>query len=197
MNELVKVDYSKEEPTVSGRELHSILADAREFKDFYILVSKIKVLMNREDLKLLKDAVKPYIFKFGSEAITYLMDEITAEMIMPCKNPTDRGDKEKQCASQIIRKFNELFPNYELKGREVEVGGIGRIDIFALEKTTGRDVVIEIKVKNQNPNQQLIAYGSVFKNPVLIAITEEILKKQQKLNGIIYLTFRDLNIKNN
>lgn len=35
MNELIRVDYSKEEPTISGRELHQFLEVGTHFKDWF------------------------------------------------------------------------------------------------------------------------------------------------------------------
>ena len=55
MNELINVNFDTQ--TVSARELHGQLNRHRDFKDFFVEVSKMKVSMDMEELKLLRKKI--------------------------------------------------------------------------------------------------------------------------------------------
>lgn len=97
---------------------------------------------------------------------------------------------EKEYVDKLVDNFDEIFPKYRFITTEKIIKNIGRIDIFAEEIETNRAVIIECKKGKQNPTKQLLAYGSGFKNPILIGITEHPIKG--KLNRIIYKTYNEL-----
>lgn len=70
------------------------------------------------------------------------------------------------------------------------VNTIPTIDILA--KSGEQFVIIELKAGRKNPNKQLIAYASKYKNPILIGITEEPLPEDSIFQGIQYFLFSDL-----
>jgi len=192
MNNLIPINYDNDRQTVSARMLHEKLDNICDFKEFYIAVSKLKVDLLKSDLRILRDTVNTFCSKFGADAIVYLADCITAEMILPCKSEEVRQFKEKQLQNELLINFNAAFPKYYLLGSEIPVDGIGRIDILAEETETGREIIFELKVGSGNPNKQLIAYASKFNNPILIGVTEFPINDSMKLQNVIYLTFDEI-----
>lgn len=191
MNELIKVTNNNGEQLVSARELHDFLATIDDFKDFFVQVSKLKVELDKKELKILLKELGQDIYysKFGCEAIIYLKDTVTSEMTLGCKNVVQNSFSEKEMKKYIIKNFEVIFPKYKYLGQEIKVENIGRIDILAIDKESDRHVIIELKLKNKNPNPQLLAYSKKYKNPVLIAITEE---KTKEISGVEYFIFSDL-----
>lgn len=188
MNELISVNFDTQ--TVSARELYERLSKLNDFKDFFLDVSKMKISMEFEELKILQKVVKSFDYKFGVDAVIYLSDSISTEMVLPFNSLEARKASEKEMKYQIVNNFNSIFPDYTFVCCEKQVGGIGRIDIYALYKD--RSVIIELKTGNKNPNAQLLAYGSKFENPILIGITEQDISDERKVEGITYFTFPEL-----
>ena len=188
MNELISVNFDTQ--TVSARELYERLSKLNDFKDFFLDVSKMKISMEFEELKILQKVVKSFDYKFGVDAVIYLSDSISTEMVLPFNSLEARKASEKEMKDQIVNNFNSIFPDYTFVCCEKQVGGIGRIDIYALYKD--RSVIIELKTGNKNPNTQLLAYGSKFENPILIGITEQDISDERKVEGITYFTFPEL-----
>lgn len=56
---------------------------------------------------------------------------------------------------------------------------------MAKEKNSNRDVIIEIKKYNANPNKQLLNYSKNFNKPILVCVSESIIKTQIK--DIVYI----------
>lgn len=188
MQELIKVDIDTQ--TVSARELHKQLNKCMSFKEFFIKVSECRVLFDFEELRVLREVVKKYSVKYGSEAIVYLADSISCERTLPCKSLEARKNEESEMKRQIVNNFNTLFPNFKFVSCEKEVPGVGRIDIYAM--CDDRAVIIEIKTENKNPNAQLLAYSYKFDNPILIGITQRRIGKERQLEGAHYFTFDEL-----
>jgi len=188
MNEIIKVNTDTQ--TVSARDLHETLDKITDFTKFFIAVSELKVSFMHDDLRTLSKVVMGFTDRFDISAIIYLSDSIDAESILPCKSEKMRKEKEKEIQEQIINNFSNIFPNYEYICSEKKIQGIGRIDIYA--SNGYQPVIIELKTGNKNPNNQLIAYGSVFKNPVLIGITEIEIPENLRINGIDYFTLEEL-----
>jgi hypothetical protein len=143
---------------------------------------------------LLAEEVRKFSSKFGSEPITYLTDCIDAEAVLPCHMPSKEKVTEKMYQNCIISYFPNIFKNFEYIGNEVDVTGVGRIDILAKEKFSHRPVIIELKLGAKNPNKQLIAYGSKYNNPILIGITEIPIPDKLKVTNITYFTYNELGI---
>jgi hypothetical protein len=179
------------------KEMIKNLESKVDFKEFFIEVSKYRVDMIGEELKILIDIIDSFSEKFGYEAIIYLKDSILTEKLLPCKSSNEREYHEKEFVEELKKDFKVIFPDYEIIKNEYFVFGIGRIDILAKEKSTNRDIIIEIKAKNNNPNKQLISYSSEFENPILIGITEQELNRNQKLEGIIYYTYEEIRSRKN
>lgn len=191
MNELIKIEERNGEQLVSTKDLHEFLSIIDNFEDFFIKVSKLKVNFNRTNLKILLNELdnEIYLRKFNVASIIYLKDSIVGEMTLGCKNIINNDFSEKEMKQHVIKNFSRIFPNYQYLGQEIEVKNIGRIDILAKDNLSNKHVIIELKLKNKNPNAQLLAYSRKYDNPVLIGITEE---KTKEINGIKYLLFKNL-----
>ena len=99
--------------------------------------------------------------------------------------------KNELCVSKTVKEnFNILFPEYIFVKDEYVVKNIGRVDILAKDKVSGRDVIIEIKKGKENPNKQLLAYSKEFTNPILIGITN--MDKKYYLENIRYIKVSDI-----
>lgn len=178
-----------------SQEIFRHLDRIHDFEHFFIEASKLKVNANsRSDIRMLKKEISKFCPKFSVEAITYLLDSITTEACIPMNNQTERNFTEKEYQEMIVRDFKKIFPDYLFLGREVAVDEVGRIDILAQDKATQRDVIIELKVRNHNPNTQLLAYGSKFDNPILIGITEYPIDEKRKMSNATYYTYKDIGI---
>ena len=88
--------------------------------------------------------------------------------------------------------YNKIFSNYIFIKDEYIVKNIGKIDILAKDKISGRDVIIEIKRDKNNSNKQLLAYAEGFDNPILIGITN--MNKEYYLKNVIYYSLDILNL---
>lgn len=191
-NKLIPINYEGEQPTVSGRELFEKLNKCNSFKDFFITVCEEKVSRDYENLKELDTVIKnqAFIFKYGSSAISYLSDCITAEKLLPMNSMDTIKQIEREMKAEIVNNFSSFFPDLELVGQEVNLKGIGRIDILA--KKGVRFVIIELKSGHRNPNIQLLAYAAHYNNPILVGITEAELNAEQKLDFIQYFTLQEI-----
>ena len=92
----------------------------------------------------------------------------------------------------LIENFNDIdqFKFYSSPIAEY-LTPYGRIDILAKEGAS--KCIIELKLGNVNPAEQLIRYSKNFKKSILIAITEAPVDDKSK--GIKYLTFDELTIQ--
>lgn len=190
MNELLKINFDSEKPTVSVSDIWKVLDQCDDFTQFFIASSEMKLKFDREELRVLIKALRKYYLKYGVDSITYLIDSIHAEMALPCNSVEARKFSESIMRKELLNNFSKIFPSFSNVETEKNVDGIGRIDIYAEEN--GKPVIIELKTNKRNPNQQLLSYGSAFKNPILIGITELPLEEKQKVSGIKYYSLSEL-----
>lgn len=173
---------------INDIKISDYLMKYNKFEEFFIEFLKIKIESNNLELKLLRKELNNPIYYtlYKSESLTYLKDILDIEIYY--YNQTDRKENitEKQIQDYIIQNFNKIFPNYIFVGKEICVDKIGKIDILAKDKESGRDVIIEIKKGEQNPNKQLLAYAKGYKNPILIGITN--MDKKFYLDNIKYIS---------
>lgn len=96
----------------------------------------------------------------------------------------------------IINNWNKYFPNYIFVKKEYVINWVWRVDIFARDVNTLRPVIIEIKTRNKNPTQQLLAYQYSYyeENPILIWINE---KYNRKLHIFRDIFFYEIDIHKN
>ena len=192
MDELIKIEVNEnQEPVISGRALHEFLTKIATFNEFFVAVSKLKVELGKAELKMLSNELDNIIYseKFGNQEMVYLKDSVIAERTLPCKSYNQREFTEKEMQNYIVKNFVKIFPNYIFVTKEKVVPNVGRIDIFAVEKSTRRAVIIELKKGAKNPNTQLLAYSQHFDNPVLIGSTENI---TSEADGINYILFKEI-----
>lgn len=194
MNELIKVTYSNDRPVVSARELHEMLRGFTSFESFFVAVCKLKVKLDRKDLDSLKKAVSEFRFYYSNEAITYLCDCILCEKVLPFNFENQRTFDEKTFQKKIIKSFDSVFPDFAYVGNEVSVSNVGRIDILAKEKVSGRDVIIELKVDDKNPTQQLLAYATAYDDPILVGVSTKKFSFKESDDRIRYYTYEELGI---
>lgn len=187
-------EYSK--PTVYSKDIFEIkneLDVCNDFESFFVKASELKTTLDLEGLKFLRDLMSCYYSKFGVTPVVYLRDCIQADMCLSINRPL-REYSEAEMRKEIVANFSKIFPELHFLCTEKKVEGIGRVDIFA-EDVTLRPVIIELKTKNKNPNKQLLGYASAFKNPVLIGITEWKFEEDNKLPGIEYYSFKEIQKK--
>lgn len=139
---------------------------------------KKQFLMSEKEIEVLKD----FCDDFG---ITLIKFDVTNYMVQ-FNSDKNRKTIEKYYRKEIINNFNKFFPKYNFIKQEVSVKNVGKIDILAKDKVSGRDVIIEIKTNKQNPNKQLLAYVTGYINPILVDITN--MDKKYYLDNIIYYT---------
>ena len=106
--------------------------------------------------------------------------------------------REKQLGDYIAANFSTIFPDYIFVKREFKLPNGSKIDFYAVEKETNRDVIIELKIGKCNPNNQLLSYGYYFFNPILIGIVGDQFKNFQEEIQYINHTeiFQRINQKN-
>ena len=89
---------------------------------------------------------------------------------------------EKTYQENIIKNFNKFFPEYSYLSQYNKVEGVGNLDILAIDKVSGRYVVLELKTGKANPNKQLFAYSHIYENPIMVAVTtKEVMSKNEKI----------------
>ncbi len=189
MNDLIKVSYENDRPTVLARELHEFLDKKDCFADFFIAVCELKVGMSFDELGVLNRVLDKFVQKFGN-AVIYLKDCVQTERVIPLKLSPCRQTPEETMRNKVLDNFEKIFPDYTFVQTERPVDGVGRIDIYG--ECAKRPVIIELKAGRKNPNPQLLAYGSRFYNPILIGITENQLSENQKNKNILYLSMDDI-----
>lgn len=101
-------------------------------------------------------------------------------------NAIDRKAPELEIHKKVVLEFGTLFPLYTFIKSEYVLPDGDKVDILAKEKTTGRDVIIELKAVNKSAHKQLRSYAVHFKNPILINVTPG--KVKNKVKGIMYVT---------
>lgn len=89
----------------------------------------------------------------------------------------------------IVDNFKTIFPEYELLKEQHKTKAGGRIDILAKDISSGRNVIMELKVGNKNCARQLYGYAVDFEDPILISITEG--EPENKQDDIIYYEYSD------
>lgn len=89
----------------------------------------------------------------------------------------------------IVDNFKIIFPEYDLLKEQHKTKAGGRIDILAKDISSGRSVIIELKVGNKNCARQLYGYAVDFEDPILISITES--EPENKQDDIIYYEYSD------
>ena len=147
------------------------LQDINRITNFNISLDKYFYAKYIQDLEFMEIFIKSNYYKFSNKNIYF---------------------SEKELKKSIIKHFEFLFPKYKYIGTEISVNKIGKIDILAKDKKSKRDVIIELKKDKDNPNMQLIAYGSAYNTPILIWITN--MDSKNYIEGITYIevdTIRD------
>jgi len=105
---------------------------------------------------------------------------------------SEKSNREELYKIKIIDNFDLIFPYYQYIGTEVKTKAGGFIDILAIDKSSKKHVIMELKLGAKNCARQLYGYAVDFEDPVLISITELDVKNKQ--NDIIYLTTNELDL---
>ncbi|WP_075810085.1 endonuclease NucS domain-containing protein [Clostridium perfringens] len=128
------------------------------------------------------DCIDKWYKCFG---ICFILELIKKEVVLLKMEIIERKQSEEYLQKYIIENFEQIFPNYRFKAREYYLGSKERIDILAEEKSTHRDVIIELKsfYKKRDTNKQLLNYAKFFDDPILISVNH----KGKELNNIIYM----------
>lgn len=174
------------------KNLFAEMEAATTFEKFFVAVSKIKLLLPRDELRKFREHLTIYKGRFSNEAVGYLQDCLDAEIVLPCNSPDERSHEEKDFRDYVMSNFAKAFPEYTSPKVEYSVSTGGRADIHAFERDSDRDVVMEFKASGVSPNGQLLSYGCAFAAPILISITKRKIPVKQQVIPIIYYTFDDI-----
>jgi hypothetical protein len=91
---------------------------------------------------------------------------------------------EKELELYIIDNFNTFFPEYDFVKNQYKVKQ-GTIDIYAKDKITNKDVIIELKYPKGKINRQLLDYNTCYDDePILVAVNA---RDEVNLDNIIYI----------
>lgn len=183
-------------PTVSEEQFCLILDYCKDYERFHSVACQLAhdLIFQRRfsELTDLEKAIEIVGSKYKTGAHIYILEHISMYLAFLFHNC---AKNERDYQSDIVHKFDTIFPELELVSSERKIPGSSyRADILAKEKNSGRDVIIELKVKRNNPTPQLRKYSKYFKNPLLIGITEECLKDSEREKGIMYYTYADLGL---
>lgn len=170
-------------------KIEKILEQDMTFEEYFVCVCELKVSLDKEHLKILRNVVKKNVNRYPANVVAYLCDCIDTEKLLPCNRDT-RKTIELQMKNEVIKNFAQYFPEYTFIETEKVVSGVGRIDIFASHNN--KPVIIELKIAGKSPNAQLIAYSSKFKGAELIGITEKEIPEELKISDIKYFTITEL-----
>lgn len=187
--ELIKISQERKILVNCLKELSS----AKNFSEVFLIVNKIKLKLGAYGLRILMDIIR--IIRFNEEEeesallYIYLADILSLEIMMQCRIEQN-VNKESNLRDKIVDNFDNIFSEYNFVKKEFSLKNKFRIDILAKCKKNNRDIIIELKKKNTNPNKQLQKYAKYFSNPKLICISEEEIKCKQ--NDIEYLLFKNL-----
>ncbi len=101
---------------------------------------------------------------------------------------------EKDIRDYLLNNWDRsILKDFVLVGSEVVIEKIGRIDILAKEKNTGRDVIIELKKGSKDGYKQLFTYARSFTDPLLVNVSEKVPPVER--DDILYLTFDAKHLK--
>lgn len=112
-------------------------------------------------------------------------------------NKIVRDLSEKSYQKELIKTFDNAFPDFKFVASEAATNDKDRdrIDILAMCKNTGRDVIIELKLGKRSAHKQLRSYAYGFKDPILINISETL--PTHTRDNITYLTYEMIGVKLN
>lgn len=131
--------------------------------------------------------------RYGSSTMTYfkMLYSVMIKHDFEYEESKNKKHKSEYYVNKFVKdNFNKIFPNYIFIKDEYIVKNIGKIDILAKDKISGRDVIIEVKKDKENPNKQLLAYSKEFDNPILIGITN--MDSKYYLKNIRYIKVSDI-----
>jgi Predicted nuclease of the RecB family len=186
---LIKEDIKNLINFLNFEEILQLFLNCQDFEQIYELFEflyDIKIINKYNLTKVKNYIIDNFGFSSFEELSIYYYKDIYSYDISKLKN----SKSEKQIQDYIIQNFNKIFPDYEFVGKEICVDKIGKIDILAKDKKSKRDVIIEIKKGEQNPNKQLLAYAKGYDNPILIGITN--MCGDLYLKEINYYTLKDI-----
>lgn len=175
------------------RDFWDELLKVTDFESFFICISKMKIRADSWQLHFLGKLVNMFAERYSWSAIVYLRDDIDLEFAHWEKGKQG-NHSEHYYQNKIIEKFEDVFPKYDYIGKEIKVEKIGRIDILARDKKSGRHVIIECKKGRISAVKQLIAYSQKYKASILISITEDEIPKKNRHPQIKYYTYSELGI---
>lgn len=184
MNELIKYDWEETfEKVVKDLKFNIMDMTSEEVIIFfnYIMSGCFKKNFDRKILKVISIVKSSHTTEEKRHILCYLMDYVLSLLII--------GERytESNYQDDVIREFNNIFPEYEFVAKEYTIKN-GRVDILAKCKHSDRPVIIELKLFDKNPTRQLFRYSRDFKNPILVALTEN--KVKHKVRGIVYKEYK-------
>ena len=168
------------------------LLEIFSFEDLFLYVADYSWISPKETLAELIKEIRKIDF-IGDMAISKLVEFIDRVgyfhgfSFKPASGTNENAPYlEKDYEADVIANFKDIFPGY-LFIKNQKVVGKDRLDIYAKEKITGRDVIIEIKLGSKNPRKQLMRYAFYFDKPILVSLTQK--ECSQKNPNVIYVVW--------
>ena len=184
MDELIKYNWEETfKKVVNDLEFNVMDMTSQEVIIFfnYIIDGCFKRSFDRKILEVISIIKSSHKTEEKRSILCYLMDYALSLLII------EKSYTEANYQDDVINEFNNIFPDYKFIAKEYAIKN-GRIDILANCKNSNRPVIIELKLFDKNPAKQLFRYSKDFKNPILVALTEN--KVKNKVQGIIYKEYK-------
>lgn len=116
-----------------------------------------------------------------------------------CRTNIAIGNKQRKCSKkeqlihmEIVQNFTDYFPEYVYKRSEYELPDGDVADILAECKHTACPVIMELKVNPISAHKQLRSYAVHFDSPILVNVTETLVPRAKRVEGVIYKCLSNL-----
>lgn len=172
MNELMKIDYSKDTPTVSGRELHAVLKVKTEYKDWFPRMCEYGFVEGTDFRSFLSESTG------GRPAMDH---EITVDMAkeLCMLQRTEKGKECRQYFIELEKKWNDpasiMARALQLAERQIEA--LKTVNQELLPKASVFDALVardhltnlretakEINVPERFFTASLVEHGYIYKS---------------------------------
>lgn len=181
MEELIKIDYDKSEPTVSGRELHEFLGSKTAYKDWIKRMIEYGFIENEDFCSFLSES------SGGRPTVNHnLTVDMAKEICMLARS--ERGKQARRYFIEVERRYKSgMTGEYNLTKIQRAVESIGT-QLSLLTATEGREVAnIAVQTKLRRTTVESLNSIAAKKNISKSTLIRMIIEKE--------VDWLDLNVK--